>query len=241
MKHLIVKTLFALALCAFTLLVACTKESVVPLTQNKSTDLYRSLLPLWEVREFPQWHTAVQQYAAENNYSLINDSLAGGFHILTYLCQNDTGIYVLRTYDLHDTLWSLHFSLFSRRQQWMQQQTARYEDEMYSRHPADYTGGSFYWYIGPGSVDGGDVRSHDLFHQRVQEHAADVWEWVEARTRYGLHPPYMAEEQVYLHTDGTRHYLLQLPLDSIPAGITHHLDINFNSYDTTGWSSPWFF
>ena len=232
---------FAFAFCVAMLSVSCTKEEVFPETA-KSSSLYNSLLPLWQLRESPRWHAAVEQYAGNYNYALTSDTIAGGYRRVTYLRQDDTGIFVLQTFGLNDTLWTLHCSLFSRRQQWMQNQMVRFEQEMYSRHPDGYIGGSFYWYLRPdilNAVDGGDVRTHDLFVQRAREHANAVWEWVEARAHYGLRPPYLAEDQLQLHTDGTRHYLSQLGLDSIPPGITHHLDIQFHVYDTTGWSNLW--
>lgn len=241
MRHIIIKSLIAVALSTAMVTAACTKEVVTPIPNSKSEGLYHSLLPLWALRDSPQWPSAVSQYAMTNHFTQVSDSLSGGFRIITYLSQNDTGIYVLRTYNLHDTLWSLHCSLFSPMQTWMQEQMARYETQLYIRHPDGYTGGSFYWFLSPivrNSVDGGDVRSHDLFVQRVAEHRADVWEWVEARTRYGHNPPYLGEDRLQLLTDGTRYTLTRLGLDSIPSGITHHLEIQFNTYDTTGWSNP---
>ena len=220
--------------------VSCTKEAIKPVVPIK-TDIYQNLVRIWEMRTSPQWHVAVEQYASQNGYTLQSDSVQDGFQTRTYLSHSVTAIYVLRTFDLNDTLWSLQCSLYSPRQQWLQTLTATYEEALYNRHPDDYTGGSFYWYIGLNSVDGGDVRTHSLFTQRVAEHPNDVWEWVEARTRYGLTPPYLGEDQIYLHTDGTRYYLSQLGLDTIPPGITHHLDIMFNTYDTTGWFNPWWF
>ena len=172
MRHIIIKSLIAVALSAAMLTVACTKEVVTPIPNSKSEGLYHSLLPLWALRDSPQWPSAVSQYAMTNHFTQVSDSLSGGFRIITYLSQNDTGIYVLRTYNLHDTLWSLHCSLFSPMQTWMQEQMARYETQLYIRHPDGYTGGSFYWFLSPivrNSVDGGDVRSHDLFVQRVAE------------------------------------------------------------------------
>lgn len=232
--------MFAVAFCAVMLSVSCAKEEVFPAT-TKTTSLYSSLLPLWEMRESPQWHAEVDQYVRNYNYTLTNDTLVNGYRKVTYQRQNDTGIYVLQTFCLNDTLWSLHCSLFSWHQQWMQDQMVRFEQEMYSRHPDNYVGGSFYWYLRPdilNAVDGGDVRTHDLFVQRAREHANDVWEWVEARTRYGFHPPYLGEDRLQLHTDGTQRVLSQLWLDSIPVGITHHLHVQFIIYDTTGWNNP---
>ena len=232
--------LAVVALFATLMSVSCTKEAIKPVAPIK-TDIYQNLVRIWEMRTSPQWHDAVEQYASQNGYTLQSDSVQGGFQTRTYLSHSVTAIYVLSTFDLNDTLWSLQCSLYSPRQQWLQTLTATYEEALYNRHPDDYTGGSFYWYIGLNSVDGGDVRTHSLFSQRVAEHPNDVWEWVEARTRYGLTPPYLGEDQIYLHTDGTRHYLSQLGLDTIPPGITHHLDIMFNTYDTTGWFNPWWF
>ena len=111
---------------------------------------------------------------------------------------------------------------------------------LHAGHPEGYTGGSFYWYTSPGNVDGGDVRSHDLFVQRAKEHPNDVWEWVEARTRYGLRPPYLGEDQLVLHSDGTRYTLDQLGLDA-EHQIHQTLHIGFHTYDTTGWSNPYWF
>lgn len=227
----------AVALCAATLAAACAKEEVFPITDS----LYESLAYLWDQSASPDWQDKVDNYATRMGYTKQSDTLSGGSKIVSYLRQTDTAIYLLRTFNTGDTLLSLHCSLFSPRQRWMQNQTVRYEQEMYSRHLDGYAGGSFYWYIGPGSVDGGDVRSHSLFVERAAEHAGDVWEWVEARTRYGLHPPYLAEDRLNLHTDGTQRLLRKLGLDSIPSGITHHLDIQFNMYDTTGWSDPFIY
>ena len=186
----------------------------------------------------------MDKYLSHNGYTLFRDTAYGTNRTVSYLCQTDTAIYLLNVWFRNDSLFSLKCSLYSPRQQWMQNQLARYEQEMYNRHPDDYIGGSFYWFLRPdilNTVDGGDVRTHNLFVQRTVEHANDVWEWVEARTRYGLHPPYLGEDQLQLHTDGTQYELRQMGLDNIPAGITHHLDVQFNIYDTTGWSNPYWF
>lgn len=234
MKKLIRGTI--VAMCATIFFAACGKEDISPM----SNSLYVNLVSLWEQRTSPHWHGSVQKYVDRKGYTLYGDTLYTGYREITYLCPTDTAIYVLRTIDKDDTLWSLNCSIFSRRQRWMQDQIVLFEKEMYSRHPQDYTGGSFYWYTGVNSVDGGDVRTHDLFVQRAEEHVGDVWEWVEARTRYGLQPPYLGEDRLQLHTDGTKYYLNQLGMDA-DNGITHHLDIQFNTYDTTGWSNPFFY
>lgn len=232
MKKLISRTI--VAMCATIFFAACGKEDISPM----SNSLYVTVVSLWEQRISPHWQESVWKYVDRNGYVLYNDTLYGGYRRVTYLCQTDTAIYVLSTFDKDDTLWSFSCSIFSPRQRWLQDEMALFENQMYSCHPEDYTGGSFYWYTGPGSVDGGDVRTHSLFVQRTQEHAADVWEWVEARTRYGLRPPYLGEDRLQLHTDGTQYYLNQLGVET-GNGITHHLDIQFNIYDTTGWSNPW--
>ena len=240
MKKLLSRFMLAATFCAVMLSVSCTKEDVSPLTTN----LYNSLLPLWQQRESPSFHKDMDKYLSHNGYTLFRDTAYGTNRTVSYLCQTDTAIYLLNVWFRNDSLVSLKCSLYSPRQQWMQNQMARFEQEMYNRHPDDYIGGSFYWFLRPdilNTVDGGDVRTHNLFVQRTVEHANDVWEWVEARTRYGIHPPYLGEDQLQLHTDGTQYELRQMGLDNIPAGITHHLDVQFNIYDTTGWSNPYWF
>ena len=234
MKKMTSKILIAATLCAVMLSVSCTKEVIFPV----STNLYNSLLPIWEQRESSQLHKSIDKYVSHYGYTLYEDTTSGGYRTVTYLCQTDTAIYVLKTWSKNDTLETLICFLFSPRNQWLKDQMVLFENEMYNRHPEGYTGGSFYWYIGSNSVDGGDVRSHDLFVQRTQEHANDTWEWVEARTRYGLYPPYLGEDRLELHTGGTQYYLRQVGLEGTN-GITHHLDIHFNVYDTTGWNNPW--
>lgn len=235
MKKLLSRLMVATSFCAVMLSVSCNKEDISPVTTN----LYNSMVPIWQQRESPSLHKAIENYVARYGYTLFRDTVYGTSRAVSYLCQTDTAIYLLNVWYRNDSLWSLKCTLFSPRTQWMQEQITMFEQEMYNRHPNDYIGGSFYWYLRPdilNTVDGGDVRTHDLFVQRTVEHASDVWEWVEARTRYGLRPPYLGEDQLQLHTDGTRHELNQLGLDNIPAGITHHLDVQFNIYDTTGWN-----
>ena len=235
MKKLLSRLMVAASICAVMLSVSCNKEDISPVTTN----LYNSMVPLWQQRESPSLHKAIDNYVARYGYTLFRDTVYGTGRAISYLCQTDTAIYLLNVWFRNDSLLSLKCSLYSPRQHWMQNQMARCEQEMYNRHPDDYIGGSFYWFLRPdilNAVDGGDVRTHDLFVQRTVEHARDVWEWVEARTRYGLHPPYLGEDQLQLHTDGTQYELRQLGLDNIPVGITHHFDVQFNIYDTTGWN-----
>lgn len=234
MKRIISKILIAATLCAVMLSVSCTKEDIFPV----STNLYNSLLPIWEQRESPNWQNTVEKYASRYGYTVIKDTVNGGNRTVTYLCQTDTSIYLLKTWAIDNTLWTLDCYLFAPNERWLKDQMVIFENEMYNRHPEDYTGGSFYWYTAPGYVDGGDVRSHDLFVQRAKEHTNDVWEWVEARTRYGLRPPYLGEDQLRLLSDGTRYTLNQLGLDA-EHQIHQTLHIGFHTYDTTGWNNPW--
>ena len=207
MKKLLSRLMVAVSFCAVMLSVSCNKEDISPVTTN----LYNSMVPLWQQRESPNLHNVIDNYVARYGYKLLRDTVYGTGRAISYLCQTNTAIYLLNVWFRNDSLLSLKCSLYSPRQHWMQEQIKRFEQEMYNRHPNDYIGGSFYWYLRPG-------------------------EWVEARTRYGLRPPYLGEDQLQLHTDGTRHELNQLGLDNIPAGITHHLDVQFNIYDTTGWN-----
>ena len=235
MKKLLSRLMVAVSLCAVLMTASCTKENVIPV----SSSLYNGLVYLWEQRESSSWNNTLERYVSYYGYTLFRDTTYGTGRTILYLCQTDTAIYLLNVWFRNDSLLSLKCSLYSPRQHWMQNQMARCEQEMYNRHPDDYIGGSFYWFLRPdilNAVDGGDVRTHDLFVQRTVEHACDVWEWVEARTRYGLHPPYLGEDQLQLHTDGTQYELRQLGLDNIPVGITHHFDVQFNIYDTTGWN-----
>ena len=211
MKKLLSRLMVATSFCAVMLSVSCNKEDISPVTTN----LYNSMVPLWQQRESPSLHKAIENHVARYGYTLFRDTVYGTGRTISYLCQTDTAIYLLNVWYRNDSLWSLKCTLFSPRTQWMQEQITRFEQEMYNRHPNDYIGGSFYWYLRPdilNTVDGGDVRTR-------------------------LHPPYLGEDQLQLHTDGTRHELSQLGLDNIPAGITHHLDVQFNIYDTTGWNN----
>ena len=238
MKKLISRFMVAAAFCAVMISVSCTKEDIIPV----STNMYNRLLPIWEQRESPRWHNTVEKYASHYGYTVIKDTVhvGSGNRTVTYLCQTDTLIYLLETWAINDTLWTLDCYLFAPTERWLKDQMVIFENEMYNRHPEGYTGGSFYWYTAPGHVDGGDVRSHDLFVQRAKEHTNDVWEWVEARTRYGLHPPYLGEDQLKLGSGGTRYTLDQLGLDA-EHQIHQTLHIGFHTYDTTGWSNPYWF
>ena len=202
MKKLISRFMIAAAFCAVMISVSCTKEDIIPV----STNMYNRLLPIWEQRESPRWHNTVEKYASHYGYTVIKDTVhvGSGNRTVTYLCQTDTLIYLLETWAINDTLWSLDCYLFA---------------------PTERCG---------------DVRSHDLFVQRAKEHTNDVWEWVEARTRYGLRPPYLGEDQLKLGSGGTRYTLDQLGLDA-EHQIHQTLYIGFHTYDTTGWSNPYWF
>ena len=185
MKKLLSRLMVATSFCAVMLSVSCNKEDISPVTTN----VYNSMVSLWQQRESPNLHKAIDNYVARYSYTLFRDTVYGTGRAISYLCQTDTAIYLLNVWFRNDSLLSLKCSLYSPRQHWMQEQITRFEQEMYNRHPNDYIGGSFYWYLRPdilNTVDGGDVRTHDLFVQRTVEHARDVWEWVEARTRYAL-------------------------------------------------------
>ena len=175
MKKLLSRLMVAASFCAVMLSVSCNKEDISPVTTN----LYNSLVPLWQQRESPSLHKAIENHVARYGYTLFRDTVYGTSRAVSYLCQTDTAIYLLNVWYRNDSLWSLKCTLFSPRTQWMQEQITRFEQEMYDRHPNDYIGGSFYWYLRPdilNTVDGGDVRTHDLFVQRTVEHARDVWE-----------------------------------------------------------------
>ena len=75
MRHIIIKSLVAVALSAAMLTVACTKEVVTPIPNSKSEGLYHSLLPLWALRDSPQWPSAASQYAMTNHFTQVSDSL----------------------------------------------------------------------------------------------------------------------------------------------------------------------
>ena len=162
MKKLNSRFMIAAAFCAVMISVSCTKEDIIPV----STNMYNRLLPIWEQRESPRWHNTVEKYASHYGYTVIKDTVhvGSGNRTVTYLCQTDTLIYLLETWAINDTLWSLDCYLFAPTERWLKDQMVIFENEMYNRHPEGYTGGSFYWYTSPGNVRVGMGRgTHPLW------------------------------------------------------------------------------